>query len=500
MTKREKSEKLFDAITGINEEIIEGAEAPASRAVPKAAKIRWFAAAAAALALVIAIGAVITPSGKPAANKPADGNTDEPLPFAVVQAEYPKMAPYPDETQYIGADGIFDSEGFDAVYSAWREGIDARQREKGYADGLEGFFVRSAQTVLSGSDAENRMYSPLSLYMALSMLAETAGGESRQQILDLLGCGDIGSLRAQASDVWNATYRDDGAVTSVLANSVWMRDGMTYDNETLDRLAVTYYASAFSGPMGSPEYDNALRRWLNEQTGGLLEQQVQGVKFDPETVLALASAVYFRSKWSTEYNPNATEDGIFHGASVDSEARFMPRSDTADYYWDDSFAAIYQSLESGGRMWFILPDEGTTPEKVLSEGRFLSLASGASGWAGHKRLLVNSRLPKFDVTSSAELSGSLGLMGVTDVFDAALADFSPVMPGADGVFLSSVRHDVRVAIDEEGVIAAAYTVMQTCGAAMPPDEQVDFVVDRPFIFVITSPDGLPLFVGIVNNI
>lgn len=30
-----------------------------------------------------------------------------------------------------------------------------------------------------------------------------------------------------------------------------------------------------------------------------------------------------------------------------------------------------------------------------------------------------------------------------------------------------------------------------------PEEEVEFVLDRPFLFVITSNDGLPLFVGTV---
>ena len=56
-----------------------------------------------------------------------------------------------------------------------------------------------------------------------------------------------------------------------------------------------------------------------------------------------------------------------------------------------------------------------------------------------------------------------------------------------------------MAIDEEGVTAAAYTVMATAEAGEPPEEEVDFILDRPFIFVITNPDGLPLFAGIVNE-
>ena len=64
------------------------------------------------------------------------------------------------------------------------------------------------------------------------MLAETTGGESRQQILDLLGSESITELRNNAGVLWNANYCDDGTVTSLLASSAWLSDSITYNKET----------------------------------------------------------------------------------------------------------------------------------------------------------------------------------------------------------------------------------------------------------------------------
>ena len=41
--------------------------------------------------------------------------------------------------------------------------------------------------------------------------------------------------------------------------------------------------------------------------------------------------------------------------------------------------------------------------------------------------------------------------------------------------------------------------MMMCGEAAPPEEEVDFVLNRPFVFAITGTDGLPLFVGIIHQ-
>ena len=90
-------------------------------------------------------------------------------------------------------------------------------------------------------------------------------------------------------------------------------------------------------------------------------------------------------------------------------------------------------------------------------------------------------------------------LGITDIFDPDRSDFTPMTAGMDGLVLSKANHAARVVSDVEGCTAAAFTVMANAGAAPPPDEEVDFVLDRPFVFCITGDSGLPLFVGIVKS-
>jgi serine protease inhibitor len=50
-------------------------------------------------------------------------------------------------------------------------------------------------------------------------------------------------------------------------------------------------------------------------------------------------------------------------------------------------------------------------------------------------------------------------------------------------------------VDEEGVTAAAFTVLIADAECAPPEKEVDFILDRPFVFVITGTDNVPLFLG-----
>ena len=474
----EKSEKLYDGITHIREDLLE-------QRVQKTRKPSWkcwgIRGAAAVLALVFVLGVLLKPEGRGGMVASA---------HAIAEAKYPKMAQYPGNENYED-------------YKKWQKSLDSLRQPAGYANGLEDYFTTSMQQFLSGAEGKNAVYSPVNIYMALAMLAEVTDGNSRRQILDALGSGSIEELRQQAASVWQAQYRDDGAVTRTLGSSLWLREDMEYVQATMDTLAENYYASSYRGIMGSAEFNKALQTWLNEQTGGLLEEQAGNIELDAATILAIATTIYYKAAWSNDFNKNATTQEVFHAASGDMTCDFMHQSGTAQYYWGDKFSAIYRNMEAqGGSMWFVLPDEGVTVDELLADEQvmeFLQMEGTKHEWDNQKYLIVNQAIPKFDVVSDFDLTEGLQAMGITDVFDCAVSDFSPMTTAVENIEVSQARHAARVIIDEEGVEAAAYTVLAAPGAGMPPTDEIDFVVDRPFLFVITGADSLPLFVGVVNH-
>lgn len=487
---------------------------------------RWAGAVAAMLAVVL-IGGIALYSGKqPTADQPTPYSQDGPGPqvrgvgvpaqaTALGVAQYPEMHPYPRQDDYFDNNTSYSSDKYDRDMKAWRADMEALRTGTDYAGLMDEFLSRSAAQFLAEAGADNRVYSPLNVYMALSMLAETAGENSRAQILDLLQVDSIEALRERANALWRDNYRDDGTVTAILGNSLWLRDGMTYSQEVLDTLARDYYASSFSGKMGTEEYNQALRDWINEQTHGLLAEQAESLEMSADTVLALASTLYFKAAWGSEFNPENTKTDTFHTLSGDVDADFMHKTiETGTYYWGEHFAAVELGFQEGGSMWLILPDEGYAVDKLLDSGEAMDFllhdkcgrwdekAQETVGtWPGQKRLKINLSMPKFDVSSDLDLIEGLEALGVTDVFDWKISNFDPLEASTDNpLYISKVQHAARVKVDEEGCEAAAYTVMiMECGAAMPPDEEVDFILDRPFLFAVTGDSGLPLFTGVVNQ-
>ena len=469
-----KKEKLYDAITNISDENINRADGYMAK-IRMPSKKLWISAVAAMLTIAIVIGVVLWP-GKDAMVLSAN---------AIFEAQYPHRSDL--ENTPLNMDT--------AYY-------------------LSPFFKELIAKSLTGAGDENVVISPLSVYMALCTLAESAGGESRKQILETLGYTEgkeiwslsgMELLQRSAKDIFKAIYNEHPSSTRLLANSVWLDKSVEFDPVTMKKIADNYYASSFSGDIGSEQMNKVVKSWLNENTKNVLSEQVKDIELDPETVYAIMSTVYFKGSWDSEFNEKRNTQGIFHSAKGDVELEYMKKSVDQYYYYGEGFAAVLLSMQGDNVMWFILPDEGVEAEKLLENSKVLEFMTPGNKTADSKFLQINMTVPKFDVEYKTDLSDVLKKMGITDVFDPLRSDMSPVLkggalPSGYSLYATEVLHGSRVRIDEEGCEGASYTIIPADPTSpAPPDEEVDFILDRPFIFAVTSCRGLPLFTGIVNN-
>lgn len=410
------------------------------------------------------------------------------------------MPQYPNEAKYTASNGNFDSEKYDEDWDAWWESYQEKTADMTDPAALTHWFTTSIPALMQNAGKENRVCSPLNIYMALSMLAAVTGGETRQQILDALGAESLDALQKQAAQLWAENSWDDGLVTSTLANSIWLRDGYNYNSETLQTLGEDFYASAFSGEMGSDAYNNILRDWINEHTGNLLTEQAGKLELNADTVLALVSTLYYSASWHDKFSSAATTQDVFHAPNGDVSTDFLHSSDSNTVYYGDGFSAIGLSLENSGRMWLLKPDEGVDAAELLQNEDTLGFLLANGEWSQTQRAIVNLSLPKFDVSSDLDILDTLAQLGMTDVLDGIKSDFTLLTAANDSLALTQAKHAARVKIDEDGCEAAAYTILGVeATAMMGPEDEIDFTLDNPFVFAITGIDGLPLFVGLVNQ-
>jgi serpin B len=113
---------------------------------------------------------------------------------------------------------------------------------------------------------------------------------------------------------------------------------------------------------------------------------------------------------------------------------------------------------------------------------------------------IRLSMPKFKFKSNSEMSNYLKSLGMKNAFEMH-ADFSG-MTETPGFFLGEVIHSALMSVDEYGTEAAAALAEMVYGGlpGRPEPTYIDFVIDRPFIFLIRDFfRGTVLFMGRVLN-
>ena len=452
---------------------------------------RLKAAMCAVLAGLMLAGCAVQPQTD---NKRGGGAAVDLTKYVVREAAYPAYPKEPRFEDYFDENGEGDWDAYNAAYTEYREALQKLGKLDVEPDG--GAVLAFANRTLGRifADSENRVYSPISLYAALSMLTEMTDGETKMQVMALLGAADSETLRQTVRDLWMSVYLDDGRSVCRLANGAFLRENADVKQEAVDALADWYYASSYRVPMGTAEADKAIAGWLNQNTGGLLSQETREIQTEVDNLLRLYNTIYYKSSWQDAFESSQTKQDTFTAANgAKQKTEFMHRTERGSYRKGEGYTAAPRSLNYG-RMVFVLPDEGVTPESLLQRQGLLTELTGDYNAAE----LVWS-VPKFDVKSSTGLNEALRSLGVTDAFDGRKADFTPLTD--NGAAVDSVMQAARVKIDEDGVEAAAYTeIVANDSAMMETPPTVEMELDRPFLFVIFDYNNVPLFVGTVNTV
>ncbi|MBR2811063.1 MAG: hypothetical protein IKD69_06755 [Solobacterium sp.] len=365
----------------------------------------------------------------------------------------------------------------------------------GIVDQQMAFYQKAADFILADEGKENKVFSPLNLYLTLAELCELTAGTTQKQLLDLLNLKDMEELRRIHEELWRAAYCENESLTLQLSGSLWLDNGLSCHPEILRKMAETYHFTSAIEDMGSQKADEDIQNWLNNATHNLLKDTVDQIHLEDDTAMALYSTIYYASSWMKQFRPELTSDAVFHAPDGDMSTPMMHCDDTAVYYKGEHFTAVIKDL-SCTNMLMILPEEGYTPEDILNEEEVQQLMHPVNLADKGDLSFVHLSLPRFSVSGEVNVKDMLKENGITDLFEAGKADFTPLTDDPRGIFVTEIKHAAKVNADEEGVVGAACTAVIAAYGAFSAEEK-EVVFDRPFLFALTSPRSI-LFEGIVN--
>jgi serpin B len=461
--KTMKERKFFDAITNVREDLIEEAE----NIKLKKNRPLWRRAAipAACAILVLAVVLLYTILAK-----------DDKQTGLLLDVVYPEVYAFDD---YETRMAIWDQNPVDDTFT----------------DAINDFSYSTASQLLS-DDGLNKNYSPLSLYYALSLAASGAKAETAAELLNLLGVQDEETLTQQCGNLYRLLYRENEIGKLKIANSIWLDNDylgqpVKFEDAFVKNAAENFYASSHHVDFALAETGKQMAHWIAEQTQGTLRPEIET---DPEQILAILNTIYFYDQWIDKFSKDKTAEDVFYladGSEVKSD--FMNQTfGSASFSKGENFTRADLSLKNSARMVFVLPDTGVSPYDLLASPELMRQAiEGGDAYNGE----VVWKIPKFSFSSSFDLRDTLVSLGVEKAFQQD-ADFSGITDHT--AFISGIKQETHIAIDENGVEASAFTKIDYDGAALP-EGRAEMIMNRPFIFAIVGQNSNLLFVGVCEN-
>ena len=334
----------------------------------KPRKNTWVYALAACLALAVIGGTGAMFLNRGAGN--AASKASEPD-MAVMENAAAEPAVIEGATLLAGAvyPESLDYEDFDGRSAVWTE----NQTSDETKTALNSFAYAAAAKVLGGSP-DSGCFSPLSLYQTLAVVTSGAGGETRDQLLSLLGQSDLDTLADQAGKLYRVNYQDNAVNILRIANSLWLDETdslgapVNYNMDWVIRASADYYADVYAAEFDNAETAEALGTWIAEKTGGMLHPSPETLGFDPNTVMAIVNTLWYKTQWAEKFDEASTDQADFTtdaGQTVTCD--FMHRTELGGQaIVTDEYTKSSLYLERG-RMIVVLPNEGVKVDDLLTE-------------------------------------------------------------------------------------------------------------------------------------
>lgn len=354
-------------------------------------------------------------------------------------------------------------------------------------------FFKNLQ-VAEGS-SENLFVSPLSLHMALGMLLNGAENETAAEMLKALKMEGVSltDLNQAYQTLINDMPVADSKVTLGLANSVWYKNNFQVETDFTNILKQSFNAEV-TGLEFNGAAINKINQWASDKTNGKIKTVLDQI--DPDAVMFLLNALYFKGDWTTRFDSKNTLDKPFHlQTGTDKNVKMMFAKSDFALSTSEKYTAV--KLPYGNEqfeMTLLLPKGENSITEVMN-------SMTVSEWAKIKSDVflkgINLGLPRFTLEYSKKLNEILKNMGINQAFlnEAQFGKLSK----ATSVKVDFVKQDTYLGIDEKGTEAAAVTTIGVEVTNAGPESR-EVIFDRPFGLVISEKtSNTILFMGRIMN-
>ncbi|WP_044200528.1 serpin family protein [Flammeovirga sp. OC4] len=337
---------------------------------------------------------------------------------------------------------------------------------------------------LSQEQQKNVFYSPVSLYVLNSMLANMAKHETKKELMHHLGYSkdEIVLLNSYIIDLQKRLGN-----SCILKNAVRYPKGYSLNNAFKKILADDY-----SGEIKSSDFarkgervKTEINNWFYQNTDFKIKDMIESVS--PMDKLILMNALYFKAEWESPFDEKKTYKRSFELEGDQSvEVDFLSKTEAVKCFSSNNVKALVLPYQGDHELLLIQTpvfsyDKITNLEKRLREKK------------------IHFEFPKFVLSSSLDCITLMQSMNVTSPFQSG-ADFSMLFKQSENdLFVSKMFQKSYLKVDEIGTVAIAASVAKV-SRSLDMEDYEEYIFNSPFYFIIRHKETKePLFIGKMNN-
>jgi len=345
---------------------------------------------------------------------------------------------------------------------------------------------------VSEQDGDNTFFSPLSLNLALGMLYNGASGETRSEMAEALGIVDFTEteINEYYQKMSQALLNIDPLTEIGIANSIWYRDGFPVKRPFIDINQEYFDAMVKALDFNRPDAADIINKWCAEKTNDKIEEIIEA-PIDPDVMMYLINALYFKSKWQFEFEKKNTKQDDFTKADGQKiKVNMMEQTTSLPYYADERLQCVEMPYGNEAfSMVAILPANDMSIDRLVE---YLDNDKWQNAVNNLRERNVNLKLPRFKIECEIPLNDPVKNVGMQLIFNSKLADFANISDSR--LYVSDIKQKTFVEVNEEGTEAAAVTAVELRIESAPIP--IPFFADRPFLYLIKEKStGAILFIG-----
>lgn len=349
---------------------------------------------------------------------------------------------------------------------------------------------------LGKAEDGNMFISPLSLYMALSMVYNGSDGATKEEIAKVLGAEKIPPQKMNQANASLAMHLAGlpEEIELNIANSIWVKEDYRFLDSFSKSSRDYYNAEIEEIDVADPASAEKINDWVNGATNGKIKKMA-AKPLSSNLVAMLLNAIYFKGDWQFPFDDELTQEQPFtrrDGSVV--EVPLMNLQGRLPYLETPEFQAVSLPYGEGEMSLNIfLPAPGVELDELASGIMEEKWSEWTKSFQPNDGTLL---LPKFKMEYEVILNDALSRLGMETAFLSA--DLSRMFEASSGLYISEVKQKTFIDVNEQGTEAAAAT-----SVAVEESASVDLfqmTVNRPFFYAITDTEtGVILFMGTMED-